>query len=111
MYLISDSDLQTGWTIGLVVALLIVVIVVVLLATILLAARRVLAAAVRALHAVENIRANTQPLHELTTTNAVAANLLVGAAAIKRHAEIVASALEATEHPAASRQPEARHHE
>ena len=101
MYLISDSALQGGWTIGLVVALLVVVIVVVLLVAILLAARRILAAAVRCLHAVEKIRANTQPLHELTTTNAVAAQLLGGAGAIKTHAEIIASALEATENPAA----------
>ena len=111
MFLISDSDLLTGWTIGLVVAVLVVVIVVVLLVTILLAARRVLAAAVRCLHAVEAIRANTQPLHALTTTNAVAADLLGGAAAIKRHAEIIASALEATEHPAPTHHREAHHHE
>ena len=111
MFLISDSALQAAWTIGLVVALLVVVIVVILLAIILLAARRILAAAVRALHAIETIRANTQPLHELTTTNAVASNLLGGAAAIKRHAEIIASALEATEHPATSRQPGAHRHE
>ena len=100
MYLISDSDLQAGWTIGLVVAVLVVVVVVVLLVAILLAGRRILAAAVRCLHALEKIRLSTQPLHELTTTNAVAADLLGGAAAIKHHAEVIASALEATEAPA-----------
>ena len=107
MHLIADSDLQTGWTIGLVIAVVVVVLVVVLLATILLAARRILAAAVRCLHAVEGIRGNTQPLHELTTTNAVAGQLLGGAASIKRHAEIIASALEATEHPATGQPREA----
>ena len=100
MFLISDSDLQTDWTIGLVVAVAVVLIVVVLLGAILLAARRILAAAIRCLHAVEAIRASTEPLHALTTTNAVAADLLGGAGAIKKHAEIIASALEATEQPA-----------
>lgn len=111
MYLLTDSDLRGGWTIGLVVALLVVVIVVVLLVAILLAARRILAAALRCLHAVERIRASTQPLHALTTTNAVAADLLGGAAAIKRHAEIIASALEATEQPAQIHAREGGHHE
>ena len=111
MFLISDPDLLRGWTIGLVVAVLVVLIVVVLLAAILLAARRILAAAVRCLHAVEAIRANTQPLHDLTTTNAVAAELLGGAVAIKTHAEIIASALEATEHPAPAHHREAHHNE
>ena len=83
----------------------------VLLAAILLAARRILAAAVRCLNAVEAIRGNTQPLHELTTTNAVAADLLGGAGAIKRHAEVIASALEATESPSPAQPREAQRHE
>ncbi len=108
MYLVSDTDLLTGWTIGLVAAVLVVVIVVVLLVAILLAARRILAAAIRCLNAVEAIRASTQPLHELTTTNAVAADLLGGAGAIKMHAEVIAAALETTEHPARSQAMEGR---
>ena len=100
MYLVSDSSLLVGWTIGLVVAVVVVLIVVILLVTILLAARRILAAAVRCLHAVEKIRANTEPLHELATTNAVAGQLHDAASAIKTHAEVIASALEATELPA-----------
>ena len=111
MYLISDSDLLRGLTIGLVVAVVVVLVVVVLLAAILLAARRILAAAVRCLNAVEAIRGNTQPLHELTTTNAVAADLLGGAGAIKRHAEVIASALEATESPSPAQPREAQRHE
>lgn len=111
MYLISDSDLQTDWTIGLSLAIAVVVIVVVLLVAILLAARRVLAAAVRCLEAVNRIRASTQPLHELTTTNAVAAQLLEATRAIKTHAEVIASALEATEHPAAAKTREGPRHE
>ena len=104
MYLVSDSDLLTGWTIGLVVTLLVVVVVVVLLLTIWVAARRILAAAVRCLHAVERIKANTEPLQELATTRAVAKQLEDAACTIKKHAEVIASALEATEHPAHAQQ-------
>ena len=104
MYLASDSNLLTGWMIGLALAVVVVLIVVILLATILLAARRILAAAVRCLHAVERIRASTEPLHELPTTNAVAGQLNDAACTIKRHAEVIASALEATESPAPARQ-------
>ena len=111
MYLVADSGLQAGWTVGLVAAIAVVVIVVVLLLAILLAARRILAAAIRCLHAVEAIRASTEPLHALTTTNKVAADLLAGAGAIKKHAEVIASALEATEHPARTQAREGHHRE
>lgn len=112
MFLSSDSDLQTGWTIGLAAVVVVVLVVVALLVAILLAGRRILAAAVRCLVAVESIRANTNPLLALTTTNAVAADLLGGAASIKRHAEIIASALEATETPSAqAHHREAQRHE
>ena len=104
MYLVSDSDLLTGWTIGLVVTLLVVVVVVVLLLTIWVAARRILAAAVRCLHAVERIKNNTEPLQELATTRAVASQLEDAARMIKKHAEVIASALEATEHPTHAQQ-------
>ena len=104
MYLVSDADLLTGWTIGLVLTVVVVLIVVVLLVTILVAARRILAAAVRCLHAVERIRGNTEPLQELATTRAVARQLEDAARTIKKHAEVIASALEATEHPAHAQQ-------
>jgi NiFe hydrogenase small subunit HydA len=98
MPLIADADLRTYWLIGLVLVAVVVVIVVVLLVAILLGARRILAAAVRALAAVEGIQRNTDPLWDLTTTNKVAADLLAGARSIRRHAEGIAGALEATEH-------------
>lgn len=101
--LISDSDLGRYWTIGLILAALVVVIVVVLLLAIIVFARRILAAAVRCLHAVEKIRANTLPLWDLATTNEVAADILTTAASIKKRAEAVAGALEATEHKEAVR--------
>lgn len=106
MTLTADSDLQTYWLIGLALVVLVVVIVVALLVAIIVGARRILAAAVRALAAVEAIRRNTDPLWDLTTTNHVAADLLGGAASIKRHTEAIAGALEATEH--GRREEEAR---
>lgn len=96
--LLSDAELQTYWLIGFAAAVAVVVVVVVLLLAIIVGARRILKAAGRCLAAVERIRANTDPLWELTTTNRVAGELLGGAGSIKRHAEALASALEATEH-------------
>lgn len=101
--LISDSALGRDWTIGVVLSVLVVVIVVVLLLAIIVFARRILAAAVRCLHAVEKIRANTLPLWDLATTNEVAADILATAASIKKRADAVAGALEATEHKEAVR--------
>ena len=98
MFLIADSDVLSYWTIGLVLAAVVVVVVVALLLAILATARRILRAAVRALHAVERIRGNTLPLWDLTTTNQVAGDLLAGARSIRRHADAIAAALEATEH-------------
>lgn len=98
MMLVADADLLFYWSVGLVTVAAVVVIVVVLLLAILIGARRILRAAVRALGAVEHIRQNTLPLWDLTTTNHVAADLLAGATSIKRHAEALAGALEATEH-------------
>ena len=106
MTLVADADLQTYWLIGLGLVTLAVVIVVALLVTIIVGARRILAAALRALAAVESIRKNTDPLWELTTTNRVAADLLGGAVSIRRHTEAIAGALEATEH--GRREAEAR---
>lgn len=103
MLLIADSELLSDWTIGLVLAAVVVVVVVALLLTILVTARRILGAAVRALNAVERIRVNTLPLWDLTTTNQVARDLLLGARSIRRHAAALAGALESTEHEGARR--------
>jgi hypothetical protein len=46
---------------------------------------------------------NTLPLWELSTTNEVAGDILGGAASIKKRAEAIAGALEATEHKEAVR--------
>lgn len=97
------SDLLRDWIIGVVLVALVVVIVVVLLLAILMSARSILSSAVRSINAVERIRTNTLPLWDLPTTNAVAGDILTTAASIKRRAEAVASALEATEHEEARR--------
>lgn len=101
--LISDSALQRDWTIGLVLSVLVVVIVVVLLLAIIVTARRILAAAVRALDAVERIRQNTVVLWDLSTTNEVAADILGTAGSILKRVDAIAGALEATEHKEAVR--------
>ena len=98
MTLIADADLQAYWLLGVVLAAAVVVVVVGLLLTILLGARSILAAALRSLAAVQSIRANTDPLWDLTTINRVGGELLAGALSITRHAEGIAGALEATEH-------------
>jgi hypothetical protein len=103
MRLIADTTLQNDWLIGFVIAVVVVVVVVILLLTIYVGARRILRAALRCLAAVENIRKNTLPLWDLTTTNAVAGQLDESANSIKRHAEALAGALEATEHQEARR--------
>jgi hypothetical protein len=108
MMLLADADLGTYWLIGLGAVAAVVVIVVVLLLAILVGARRILKAAQRADAAVERIRQNTLPLWDLTTTNHVAGDLLAGATSIKRHAEMLASALEATEHGRRGAAEEAR---
>ncbi len=98
MLLISDADLTTYGTVGLIAAAAVVLIVVVLLLTILWAARRILRAARRSLKAVESVRHSTLPLWDLTTTNQVARDLHGSASSIRRRVDLIAGALEATEH-------------
>ena len=96
----TDAQLYTDWIIGLIIAAVVVVIVAVLLIWILLLARSVYANAVRALNAVERIRANTQPIWALQDTNAVGVQLLEGAQSIREHAEAAADVLESHAEPA-----------
>ena len=96
----TDAQLYTDWIIGLIIAAVVVVIVAVLLILILALARSILANAVRALHAVERIRVNTQPIWALQDTNAVGEQLLEGAQSIREHAEAAADVLEGHIEPA-----------
>lgn len=72
----SDTDLWAAWRLWLGVAVVIVLIAVSLLVAIWLTARKILANAVRALVAGEKIRANTQAIWGLQTTNEVAVEIL-----------------------------------
>ncbi len=90
----SEKQFLRGWFIGVAIAGAIVAAVAALLLTIIGAARSILNNATRALTLANEIVANTQAIWALDTTNAVAAELLEGAKAIKDHATAVADALE-----------------
>ena len=96
----TDAQLYTDWIIGLIIAAVVVVIVAALLLWILALVRSIYANAVRALHAVEHIRANTQPIWALQDTNAVGLQLLEGVQSIRAHAEAAADVLEGHAEPA-----------
>ena len=96
----SDSDLLTRWTIGMVAAIVIVLVVAILLVMIIDQARGILAAAARCLEAVRKIRPNVEPIWELETTNRVADQLVGGAQSIAGHAKLLADTLEAEGIPA-----------
>lgn len=90
----TDAVLYSYWYLGLAITALVVVIVAALLLWILALVRSIATNATRALHAVERIRANTQPIWALQDTNAVGLQLLEGAQSIRQHAEEVADVLE-----------------
>lgn len=96
----TDAQLYTDWIIGLIITVVVVVIVAALLLWILALARSIAANATRALHAVERIRANTQPIWALQDTNAVGLQILEGAQSIREHAEAAADVLEGHTEPA-----------
>lgn len=84
-----------NWYSGMGVATLIVAVVAALLLVIIKTARDILGNATHALSVAKEIVTNTQPIWELDTTNAVAAQLLTGARAIEKHATQIADTLEA----------------
>jgi sensor c-di-GMP phosphodiesterase-like protein len=88
------ADLYAYWYLGLGIGALVVVIVAALLLWILALVRSIAANATVALHAVEQIRTNTQPIWALQDTNAVGVQLLEGAQSIRAHAETIADVLE-----------------
>ena len=98
----SDAQLYHAWTLWLAVAAVIVAAAAALLIWILLLARAIAANAVRALRAVEKIRANTQPIWALAATNATGAQILEAAWSVEDHARQVADALEGRDAGAAS---------
>ncbi|HWQ12198.1 MAG TPA: hypothetical protein VNL77_05325 [Roseiflexaceae bacterium] len=89
----TDQQLLTYWYIGLGVAALVVLVAAGLLLAVLAAARGIERDARAALGLVQQIRANTQAIWELQTTNDVARQLVAGAESILGHAGAIAQAL------------------
>jgi hypothetical protein len=89
----SDAELWASWRLWLVVATVVVALAAGLLIAILLTARRILAEAVRALNAAEAIRANTQAIWALQTTNEVAEQILQSVESIEQKGTALVGAL------------------
>ena len=89
----TDADLWRAWGLWMGVAALVIVIAAALLITIWLTARGILAHAVRALHAAEQIRKNTLPIWELQTSNEAAEKLLETVTSIEAKGGLLAQAL------------------
>jgi hypothetical protein len=90
----TDAQLWATWRVWMAVAAVLVVVAAALLLAILLTARRILAEAVRALDAAETIRANTQAIWALETTNEVAEHLLATVERIAKKGGALAGALQ-----------------
>ncbi len=90
----SDAELWAAWRFWIIVAGVVVLLAAGLLVAILLTARRILAEAVRALNAAEDIRRNTQPIWDLQATNAVAERILDTVESIERKGGALVGALE-----------------
>lgn len=93
----TDAQLWSAWQMWMGVATLVILIAAGLLITIWLTARRILADAVRALHAVDAIRAQTQSIWALEDTNHVAEDILATVQAIEQKGGLLAAALHKTE--------------
>ncbi len=91
----TTQQFVRAWYVGIAIAAGAVVAVATLLLAIIGTARSILGNARRALGLANEIVANTHPIWELEQTNAVAAQLLEGGAAIERHATELADVLEA----------------
>ena len=90
----TSADLWAAWRIWMLVAGVVIVVAAALLVTIWVTARSIVAHATRALRAAEAIRANTQPIWHLQTTNEVAESLRDTVRDIERKATALVDALE-----------------
>ena len=90
----TEQQFLRRWYASLAAAVTVVAAVAGLLLAIIGTARSILHHAGRAIGIADEIVANTRPIWDLDTTNAVAAQLLDGAKAIERHATEVADALD-----------------
>ena len=93
----TDAELWASWRLWMGVATVVIVIAASLLIIIWLTARRILADAVRALNAVEAIRAQTQPIWGLEETNHIAEDILATVQAIEAKGGALAGALQKKE--------------
>lgn len=93
----TDAQLWSAWQVWMAVATVVIVIAASLLIVIWLTAKTILEDAVRALHAVDAIRAQTQPLWALEDTNLVAEDILTTVQAIEKKGGLLARALQGTE--------------
>lgn len=93
----TDAQLWSAWQLWMGVATVVILIAAGLLITIWLTAKTILKDAVRALHAVDAIRAQTQPLWALEETNLVAEDILKTVQAIEKKGGLLAGALQGRE--------------
>ena len=93
----TDAQLWSAWQLWMGVATVVILIAASLLVIIWLTARKILTNAVRALHAVEAIRAQTQSIWALESTNLVAEDILKTVQAIENKGGLLAGALQSTE--------------
>lgn len=90
----SDADLWTAWRLWMVLAVVIILVAAVLLIAIWQTARGIMTEALRALAAAEKIKANTDPIWALKTTNEVATTMLATVQHIEQNGGALAAALE-----------------
>jgi len=74
----------TGWWVGLIIGLVVVVVVVLVVSVLLVLASRINGQARAAARELEATRSTTQPLAELTRTNATLQSILRGARAARQ---------------------------
>ena len=90
----TDADLWSSWRMWMIVATAIILVAAVLLIAIWQTARGIYREALRALSAAEKIRANTDPIWALKTTNEVATMMLETVQHIEKNGGALAGALE-----------------
>ncbi|MEO5894356.1 MAG: hypothetical protein ABIS06_01500 [Vicinamibacterales bacterium] len=93
----TDAELWASWRIWMGLATVVILIAASLLIIIWLTARRILFDAVRALTAVEAIRAQTQPIWAIADTNHIAEDILETVQAIEAKGGALAGALQGKE--------------
>ncbi|HVT40974.1 MAG TPA: hypothetical protein VHE78_18200 [Gemmatimonadaceae bacterium] len=90
----SDAELWSAWRMWMAIAGVIILVAAVLLIMIWRTARGICTEALRALHAAEQIRENTNPIWALKTTNEVATTMLATVQHIEQTGGALAAALE-----------------